>query len=83
MPLWVPDWSQNFPLHHFIPYERADSIYKDSFRSYTERMYEVLTVSDIGEKARLELRTVGYRYARTIDSSQDFGSAARKRLRLK
>jgi ribosomal protein L29 len=72
MPSWIPDWSQNLPLHHWEPYEWSDRKYKDSFRTDTEQSYEIRTVSDRGVKDWLELRTIGYRYARVVESSQGF-----------
>jgi hypothetical protein len=72
MPSWIPDWSQNLPLHHWEPYEWPDRKYKDSFRTDTEQSYEIRTVSDRGVKDWLELRTIGYRYARVVESSQGF-----------
>jgi hypothetical protein len=72
MPSWIPDWSQNLPLHHFKPYEWSDSRYKDSFCSNIEQPYEVRTISCRGAENWLELRTIGYEYACIVESSQEF-----------
>jgi hypothetical protein len=77
MPSWVPDWSQNLPLHpHYRgskePVEHLKSEHRDIFQSATKNMHEIRMTSGSKDRKRLELRTQGFQYAHVINTSQEF-----------
>ncbi|KAH3907818.1 hypothetical protein HBH56_181360 [Parastagonospora nodorum] len=77
MPSWIPDWSQNLPLHDFYlyprtPFKETDIEYKDSFTCNEDPMYETRKISDGQGRETLGLLTIGYQYAKVVDRSEEF-----------
>ena len=79
MPSWIPDWSENLPLHPFHSYRGpsghpAAKEHEMADRSRNEELYEIREVGaeGEGEKCHLELRTTGYRHSRIVDMSREF-----------
>lgn len=77
MPSWIPDWSQNLPLHDFYlyprtPFKETDIEYKDSFTCNEDPMYEIRKISEGEGIETPRLLTVGYQYAKVVERSEEF-----------
>jgi hypothetical protein len=77
MPSWIPDWSENLPLHPFHSYRGpsghpAAKEHEMADRSMNEGLYEIREDEGEGEKCHLELLTTGYRHSRIVDMSREF-----------
>lgn len=76
MPSWIPDWSQNLPLHPFYAVDEdldeAANAFGLVLKQSNERMHRICTISDGEDGDRLELQVTGFQYARIVDRSLTF-----------
>lgn len=76
MPSWVPDWSQNLPLHYYtfsVEYPGASGgQFMSQFGVSNQQKHALRSFHRSSNELCLELLTTGCRYAQVVENSQLF-----------